>query len=137
MRTRKLSIFLFGLLIFTVGINSARAGQYDIKEMTPPIQQALSGRQSRFGDLQSLKTSGAVGEDNQGYIKVLNDLPGASQITAAENGDREIIYNAIVSQNGLSSDGLSQVQAVFAEVQRDKARSGDSIQLPSGEWTKK
>ncbi len=113
------------------------AGSYDIKTMTPEIQQALSGRQSRYEDLQSYKSKGALGENNEGYIEVLQNEGSAKSVASQENRDRRIIYQAIVEQNGLGAQGLNEVEKVFAEVQRDKARSGDSIQLPSGAWSKK
>jgi uncharacterized protein YdbL (DUF1318 family) len=113
------------------------AAKYDIKQMTPEIERALSNRQNRYEQLQSLKASGAIGENSAGYIETLQPSSGASNLVAEENADRTVIYSAIVEQNGLGAAGLPQVQAVFADVQREKARSGDSIQLPSGEWTKK
>lgn len=113
------------------------AAKYDIKEMTPAIEQALQNRQSRYSQIQQLKDGGVLGEDNQGYVKVLKSLPEADAIASTENADRRTIYNAIVEQNSLGAGGLAQVETVFAEVQRDKARSGDSIQLPSGDWAKK
>jgi len=113
----------------------AWAGSYDIKEMTPEIQQSLSGRQARYAQLKQLKASGAIGENNQGYVEALSGE--GNSVASAENADRRVIYSAIVQQNNLGGNGLAQVQKVFAEVQRDKATAGESIQLASGEWTKK
>ena len=125
----------FVLSLFLASTSLAFAASYDIKEMTPEINQALQGRQSRFSELQQLKLSGAAGEDNQGYVKALK--PDADSVVSAENSDRRIIYTAIVAQHNLGPTGLSLVEQGFGEVQRDRARDGDSIQLPSGEWTKK
>ncbi len=111
------------------------ASSYDIKEMTPEIQQSLSGRQARYSQLKQLKASGAIGENNEGYVEALSGAGNSA--ASAENSDRRVIYSAIVQQNNLGGSGLSQVQKVFAEVQRDKATAGESIQLASGEWTKK
>jgi len=127
-----LVIVLFSAIALT---QAAWAGSYDIKEMTSEIQQALSGRQARYGQLKQLKASGAIGESNEGYVEALSGS-GAS-IASAENADRRVIYSAIVQQNNLGANGLAQVQKVFAEVQRDKAAPGESIQLPGGNWTKK
>lgn len=121
--------------ILLASASSAFAASYDIKEMTPEIQQALQGRQSRFSELQALKASGAAGEDNRGYVKALS--PAADGVASAENSDRRIIYTAIVAQHNLGSAGLALVEQGFGDVQRERARSGDSIQLPSGEWSKK
>lgn len=111
------------------------AGSYDIKEMTGEIKNALSGRQDRYSQLKQLKSDGAAGENNQGYVEALS--AAAKSVANAENADRRVIYSAIVQQNNLGGSGLAQVQKVFAEVQRDKASPGESIQLASGEWTKK
>ena len=127
-----ISAFLLGTLACAP---LAWAGAYDIKEMTPEIQQALSGRQERYGELKQLKSQGAIGENNQGYAEALSGAGNGA--AGAENADRRVIYSAIVQQNNLGGGGLSQVQKVFAEVQRDKASPGESIQLASGEWTKK
>ena len=127
----------FAFILILLSTSPAFAARYDIKEMTPEIQQALSNRQSRYGELQSSKAQGALGENSQGYVGVLNPADGAEALASAENADRKTIYSAIVSQNGLPAGGLAQVEAVFGEVQRDKAKPGESIQLPSGEWTKK
>ena len=113
------------------------AADYDLKEITPAVQAALSGRQARFNDLQQRKAAGAVGENNQGFVQVLQDSAGAGTIAGEENRDREVIYRAIVDQNGLGPSGVSQVEEVFAEVQRGKARAGERIQLRSGEWVQK
>ncbi|MSR78170.1 MAG: DUF1318 domain-containing protein [Candidatus Omnitrophica bacterium] len=113
-------------VVMTVLISSipffAFAATYDIKEMTPQVQQALHGRQGRYDELQSSKSSGTVGENNQGYVEVLKSEGNASTIVSQENADRRTIYHAIVEQNHLGPSGLSQVELAFAEVQREKAR---------------
>lgn len=127
---------IMGILMMSA-MSEAKAAQYDLKEMTPQVQTAISNRQARYDALQNLKGQGAVGENNQGYLAVLNGASGAADLVSGENQDRRIIYQAIVDQNALGGSGLSIVEAVFAEVQRDKSRTGDMIQLPSGEWIKK
>ena len=113
------------------------AAQYDLKEITPDVQNALSGRQNRYGELKNLKAQGLMGETHHGYVQALQNSTAAGSLVAAENQDRSTIYRAIVMQNGLGSQGLAQVELAFGDVQRDKAASGESVQLPSGEWTKK
>lgn len=115
----------------------AFAAQYDIKEMTPSIQQALAGRQSRYDPLQAFKSQGLVGENHSGYVEALGDSGEVQGLVAQENTDRRVIYQAIVEQNGLGPEGAKQVEAVFAEVQRNRAKAGESIQLPDGSWVKK
>ena len=113
----------------------AWAGSYDIKEMTPEIKQSLANRQTRYGQLKQLKSEGSIGENNQGYVEALSGA--GNSVAGAENADRRVIYTAIAQQNNLGGSGLAQVQKVFAEVQSDKASAGESVQLASGEWTKK
>jgi uncharacterized protein len=110
------------------------AGAYDIKEMTPPVKAALEGRKARYADLKALKKQGAVGETNRGYVKALEAVSGAGDIAEAENADRKVIYKAILEQNGLLESELVTVEKVFAQVQRDKAESGEKIQDEGGAW---
>jgi len=115
--TIKKYIFSF-LLMCCVALGawsvSAYAANYDIREMTPEIQQALSGRQSRYAELQSAKKSGAIQENNQGLVS------GNSALVNAENRDRMVIYRAIAEQNNLGSAGLPQIQRAFAETIRER-----------------
>ncbi len=131
---KKLTLFFFCFL----GINTILwAANYDLKEITPEVQQALDSRKARYGDLQRFKSEGTVGEDNQGFAKVLKDSPDASSAVEAENANRQVIYNAIVGQNNLGPGGMGDVRSVFAEVQRGKAKQGDYIQDRSGNWVQK
>ncbi len=110
---------------------------YDLREMTPEIKQAIENRKARYAELQQLKIQTVVGENNQGLAELLKSSPEARGVIEGENRDRRVIYQAIVDQNGLGNQGMAKVQAVFAEVQRGKARPGELIQLPSGEWVQK
>ncbi len=134
MKLRYLMIFF---LLMAASPYAALATSYDIKNMTPEIEKALSGRQARYAQLNLFKSTGCLGENNLGLVEVL-DNPSVCQPPAlAENRDRMVIYRAIADQNNLGSEGLAQVQNVFGEVQRERASSGDPVQLPSGEWIKK
>ncbi|MBI4115516.1 MAG: DUF1318 domain-containing protein [Candidatus Omnitrophica bacterium] len=133
---KRLVPFVFAL--FWGVLPCAHAAQnYDLKEITPTVQNAIQSRQARYSQLQHLKSEGVIGESNQGFVSMLKELPDVSGIIAAENQDREVIYQAVVDQNGLGQGGLGQVKAIFAEVQRGKAQPGELIQLPSGEWVRK
>lgn len=123
-------------LVFCL-LSPAYAGEYDIKIMTPAIQQAIQGRQARYAQLDQLKQTGAVGENNQGYVEVLQPTPAAESVAQAENYDRRVIYEAIVEQNNLGPAGMANVQVVFGEVQRGRARPGEWIQSRTEEWIQK
>lgn len=133
---KKIIPFLLSAILLSSQV-PAFAASYDIKQMTPAIEKALENRKARYADLQELKNQGAIGENNQGLTEVRKSSAKAQQITAAENQDRMVIYQAIVDQNNLGAQGLAPVQKVFAEVQREKASSGQAIQLASGAWTEK
>jgi uncharacterized protein YdbL (DUF1318 family) len=131
---------LIGAIVGVVGLSvltGAWAASYDIKEMTPEVKAALDGRRSRFEDLKSLKAQGAIGENNRGYVEVLKSEGNAQSTADAENRDRRFIYTTIVAQNELPQSAIGTVEAVFAQVQRDKAGSGDKVQDASGSWTTK
>ncbi len=108
--------------------------QYEIKEITPELKIALDGRKARREDLNAAKSQGKVGETNRGYVKALEG--SAQGLVDAENRDRKIIYETIAQQHNLSSE-MGTIEKVFAQEQRDRARSGDKIQDESGNWTTK
>lgn len=130
------SLIFAVLLVLTAEGSVGASPSYDIREKTPEIQQAISSRQERFSSLKQKKSQGEIGENNRGYVEAFGG-PESSSLADSENRDRSTLYRAIVDQNQLGSSGLSQVEAVFAEVQRDKASPGEKIQLPSGTWTQK
>ena len=125
-------------MMMTLGLTATCwAGAYDLKEKTPAVQQALNNRQARYAELASQKTAGAVGEDNQGHVAQLSGGSDVAALAAEENADRDVIYRAIVEQNGLAPEAITTVQQVFGETQRTRAGTGERVQLPSGEWTTK
>ena len=111
-------------------------GKYSIKEMTPEVREALDARKERFSQLRSLKSSGVVGENNHGYVEAFKNDSGVSSIIQDENHDRQILYKTIAEQNGLQG-ALSTIESAFAQVQREKAESGDKIQTEDGGWIAK
>lgn len=129
-------MILVGVVMMAVSSFSWAQGKYSIKEMTPEVQQALNARKDRFGQLRSLKSSGAIGENNRGYVEVVSNDPSAASVVSQENQDRKIVYQTIAQQNDLQGV-LSTIESAFAEVQRDKAESGDKVQTEDGRWITK
>lgn len=120
------------LTVVMLGASLAWAG-YSIKSMTPEVKEALEGRKERFAELRALKTSGAIGENNRGYVEALKAEGNVKTVVAQENRDRRVIYQTIAQQNGLEG-ALSTIESAFAQVQADKAESGDRIQQSNGAW---
>lgn len=125
------------VLFFLLAAATAFATSYDLKKITPEIDRALKNRQARYAGLQNLKQSGLIGENSEGYVSSLKGDATAAMLVAKENADRKVIYHALVQQNGLGPDGMREVEKAFAEVQRDKASAGESIQSPAGDWVQK
>ncbi len=131
-----LALALFCIALLSPEVAFSQGAQYNIKTMTPAIKMSLESRRDRYDQLQGLKKSGVIGENNQGYIEVLQAGKGAESIAERENKDRRVIYDAIVEQNNLENS-LNIVEKVFAQVQRDKALSGEKIQDENGNWITK
>ena len=131
---------IFGILIILAAAltpMSARAeAKYSLKEMTPEVSAALDARRARFDNLADLKAKGMVGEDDRGYVKALVSDPEVEAVVDAENNDRELVYTTIAQQNNLAAE-MATIEKVFAQVQRDKAMSGDKIQQEDGQWITK
>src|SRR4051812_5702972 len=114
---------IFSALLFSSPGTGFAEEKYEIKEMTPEIKSALEDRKERFERLKSLKANGTLGENNRGYIEVLDFQLQANRLAASENNDRRTIYMAIEQQNNLSN-AMETIEKVFAQVQRDKASPG-------------
>ena len=132
----------FGLRIIVVAALISVASvvlsdsKYNIKEMTPQVKMALEGRRDRFDQLKELKATGAVGENQSGYVEALIDDSAAKDLVKVENADRKAIYETIAEQNNLTN-AIATIEKVFAQVQRDKAEAGEKIQLEDGTWVSK
>jgi len=136
MKHFRLALFSLILAVLTA-MPLYAATNYDFKELTPEIKKALQNRQTRYAKVQELKREGLIGENNRGYVTDLKKSSASMSLAEAENRDRRTIYENLVSQNNLGANGLLEVQRAFAEVQRDKAFTGDMIQSSSGNWEKK
>ena len=105
--------------------------------LSPEVLQAVNSRKDRFDQLKSYKSKGLIGEDNQGHVAALGGGPEVQSLVDAENRDRETIYQGQVKEKGLPPEAIATVRATFAQEQRERAETGERIQLPSGEWVTK
>ena len=134
--------YLLGIIVMAGSVGAALTlpaaadGQYSIKTMTPQVEQALENRRGRYDELDQLKVKGLVGENNHGYAQALSADNQAKSLVDAENADRKVIYQTIAEQNGLTG-AMITIEKVFAQVQADKASSGEMIQTVDGDWIKK
>ena len=134
---RNLHILLTSLVVLAAPLVASSAhAQYELKEITPDVQSALENRKERYEQLSALKAQGVLGENNHGYVDVLKDEGAASQVAFEENQDRKVIYTAVAEQNDITSS-MDVIEKVFAQVQREKAKPGESIQEEDGQWSVK
>ncbi len=110
----------------------------------PAIRRIIESRAARVGDLSRFKAAGAIGETNQALLepKDLQSLPlqdraAAQRLIKAENDDREQMFKEIAAATGADPSSMPQIRTTYAETMRQKAKPGEWIQLPSGEWQKK
>lgn len=110
----------------------------------PAIRRIIESRAARVGEMTRFKTGGAIGENNQALLEArdLNSLPlqdraAAQRLIKAENDDREQMFKEIAAATGAELSTLPQIRTTYAETLRQKAKPGEWIQQPSGEWKQK
>ena len=97
--------------------------------------QGLKERmQSRLPVIIDLKARGIVGEDNQGYLAFVKGQDEKKDVVAAENKDRESVYQAIAKKQGTAADLVGQRRALQLA---DKAKPGEWFQKADGKWYQK
>ncbi len=116
---------------------------------TQQRQRAIAARQTqKFNrdDVDELKQAGCIGEANDGTLskrpcELASDPAVAARlerVIASENQARSVILRfAVTASPDLTEKDLPQVTATYARMQREKARSGEWIQEPLGEWVRK
>lgn len=89
---------------------------------------------ARLPVIVSLKANGAVGENNQGYLTVLDQSIDKKDLITAENKDRQRIYAAIAKKQGTTPKLVGQRRAMQIA---KKADPGTMVQDAKGNWRKK
>ena len=99
---------------------------------------------ARHGQLVSAYDQGAVGIDKKGYLVVrstkglpLNQVAKIKRLVKADNQARQRLYREVADALKLNVNQVGQVEKVFAQVWRDKAKGGWWVQDNSGKWRKK
>ncbi len=104
------------------------------------LGQVQSSMRERLPRVNELKQEGIVGENNQGYLIIREEVPDeerAEQIAAlveAENRDRSTVYTAIGRRQNASPELVGRRRArQIAE----SATAGVWVQQADGEWVRK
>ena len=110
----------------------------------PAIRKIIQSRAGRVRELNRHKAAGAIGENNRALVQVraLDALPlqqraAVQKLVKAENADRERMFKEIAAATGTDLSQLPQIRETYATTLRQKARSGDWIQMPDGSWKQK
>jgi uncharacterized protein YdbL (DUF1318 family) len=114
-----LAVLVLGILI-TNGYSSAQEIKQRMIERLPVIT--------------ALKAKGLVGEDNRGYLQFIGQKKENEAVVAAENKDRQMVYEAIAKQQGTTVELVGKHRAVQIA---DKAQPGEWLQDANGKWYQK
>jgi uncharacterized protein YdbL (DUF1318 family) len=112
----------------------------DVRVRTPELMKAIESRRARNGQIEQWKARGCVGETNRGLVEA---RPGqgcsgeVGQLVAAENGDRQYIYQTLMQQNNIPASDAPRVGAAFAKANHDRAKPGEWLQQENGQWVKR
>lgn len=112
----------------------------EVRVQTPELMARIASRRDRFPRIQQWKSRGCIGENNQGLVEA---RPGqgcggeVGGLIAAENADRQVIYDTLMAQNNIPAGDAPRVRAAFAKANRDRAEAGEWVQQPNGQWTKR
>jgi uncharacterized protein YdbL (DUF1318 family) len=118
--------FCLVLGLLSVGLTAINAAE-DMGAVKARLSQRLSS-------LDSLKSAGAIGENNRGLVELREASPKAGDLVAAENRDRGIVYAAIAEQTGSNAETVGRARAKQIA---NASAAGVWIQRDNGEWFKK
>jgi uncharacterized protein YdbL (DUF1318 family) len=110
----------------------------DLNESSPRVQQIANSMKARFGKVEAAKKTGAVGENNRGFLEMIkpdaiadsNERNAVQQVIAAENQDRKALYQEIARLNSDQNLTVSAVERVYAQKRLERAKPGEAFQLP-------
>lgn len=125
-----------------LGPRSAYA-QQDIDISTPEIRAIRAAMTERGAELRPYLDSGHIGIGNDGLLAVrsldgleLKARARVNRLVSEENSDRLRLYAEIARANGFA-DKADEVQRIFAQSWREKARTGWYLQQPDGSWQRR
>jgi uncharacterized protein YdbL (DUF1318 family) len=122
-----------------VVVSPAQADEANLAIDSAEIRQLRAAMESRFASLQPLYAAGFIGIQADGLLAVrdiesvpLKDRNQVNKLVAAENADRQSLYQAIADANG-HPDWAVQIKSTFAGRWVSNAQAGWWYQS-SGSW---
>ena len=89
---------------------------------------------NRLPVVKKLKSQGIVGEDNAGYLQFIGDQKTSADVVAAENKDRQTVYQTIAKQQGTTAELVGKRRALQIA---QRAAPGEWVQDAGGNWIQK
>ncbi len=110
----------------------------EIKESSPRVQQIANSMKSRFSEVEAAKQTGAVGENNRGFLEMIKpdaiadaeQRNNAQKVIAADNEDRKALYQEVARLNSDQNLTVGTIERVYAQKRLERAKSGEAFQLP-------
>lgn len=138
----KTSLYQLTEQIINLLITPAQAEEANLSIDSPEIRQLTATMEQRFAALQGFYGSGAIGIQADGLLTVrdaantpLKDRNQINKLVAAENADRQALYQAIANANG-HPEWATQIKSTFAARWISNAQSGWWYQS-AGAWKQK
>jgi len=115
----------------------------DINVSTPAIRNIKASIKDRSDALIEFLNNGAVGLSHNGLLKIrsskglnLKQKSQLNKLVKAENNDRKRLYQEISVANKFP-DKVAEVQSIFADSWRKKAKKGWYLEKSDGSWMQK
>ena len=129
--------------VLNVVISPAHAEGANLAIDTAEIRSLRAGMQKRFSGLQPYYSQGFIGIKADGFLVVRNagavplkDRNQVNKLVAAENSDRNKLYQAIANANG-HPNWFGDIKATFAKQWVSNAQGGWYYQTSNGTWQQK
>jgi uncharacterized protein YdbL (DUF1318 family) len=123
-------------------VSPAQADEANLAIDSAEIRQLRAAMESRYPSLQPLYAAGYIGIQADGLLAVrdigsvpLKDRNQVNKLVAAENADRQNLYQAIANANG-HPEWAAQIKSTFAARWVSNAQPGWWYQS-SGSWKQK
>lgn len=110
----------------------------EVKDSSPRVQQIANSMKTRFAEVEAAKKTGAVGENNRGFLEMVKPdaIADAEQrnnvqkTIAADNEDRKALYQEIARLNSDQNLTVGTVERIYAQKRLERAKSGELFQMP-------
>lgn len=89
---------------------------------------------ARLPQIDSMKSSGILGENNKGYLEFVGKERKMQDVVEAENLDRKKVYEAIAAKQGTSPALVGSRRALQIS---ENATAGTWLQAADGSWYRK